>query len=542
MKKIISLLLISIFIITLAPTVFAEGEVVIVSPEDGSHVSSLEEIRVSADSSVTEVIFEFDGKVIEKKSESGEISFSASALDLYAGVHTINVYGVLPDGSLASAKSTFTLISEQKITGYSNDFNEGFKYDDDKKITEYPENTTVSLSTDDGKSSYVLMTEGKDGMENGAVEVHLNGTATNGWGGTYLQFVTSKTNNKYPSYIVCTEFDLKMSANNITFADEFKTSGNTSFFFPAQKQFLTTGGKVEGTDYSYKAGEWMHIKIIMDFKTRNAVLYIDDEYVTTVAKAVPQDGDLHVARLRVTASSATAAESASYVIDNIDIYSYYSYSGIKSICAATEDGDKTDFVPVNSSAIKLLMNENLKAESITEENVTLLVNGSPVKTTPQYDAESNVVSLPLSENLPYGAEIEAVLSDKVQFWDGRSVSLDAKAYLKTESSGFAFTGASFKSLGNKVLSKKQLIAGNEVSCDFQFTNNTEDATPVLLILTVSDGNRIIKVVPKTVSVLPGSDTYSVPTTVPDAENLTLTAIACDSFTTLKAVSDIITVK
>jgi len=541
-KKIISLLLISIFIITLAPTVFAEGEVVIVSPEDGSIISSLDEILVSADASVMEVIFEFDGKVIEKKSESGELSFSASALDLYAGVHNITIYGVLPGGSLASAKSTFTFTSDQKITGYSHNFNEGFKYDEDKKITSFPEGITAELPISGDKSAYALMAEGKDGMENGAVELHLNGTATNGWGGTYLQFVTSKTNNKYPSYIVCTEFDLKMSANNITFADEFKTSANGSYFFPVQKQFLNTAGKVEGTSFAYKAGEWMHIKIIMDFKTRNAVLYIDDEYVTTVAKAVPQDGDLHVARLRVTASSAATAENANYTLDNIDIYSYYSYSGIKSICAATEDGDKTDFVPVNSSAIKLLMNENLKAESITEENVTLLVNGSPIKTTPQYDAESKTISLPLSEKLPYGAEIEAVLSDKIQFWDGRSVSLNAKAYLKTESSGFAFTGASFKSLGNKVLSKKQLIAGNEVSCDFQFTNNTEDATPVLLILTVSDGNRIIKVVPKTVSVLPGSDTYSVPTTVPDAENLILTAIACDSFTSLKAVSDIITVK
>lgn len=65
MKKIISLLLISIFIMTLAPVVFAEGEVVIVSPKDGSKVSSLEEILVSADSSVTEVILEFDGKIIE---------------------------------------------------------------------------------------------------------------------------------------------------------------------------------------------------------------------------------------------------------------------------------------------------------------------------------------------------------------------------------------------------------------------------------------------------------------------------------------------
>ena len=80
MKKIISLLLISIFIITLAPAVFADGEVAIISPEDGSIISSLDEILVSADASVMEVIFEFDGKVIEKKSESGEISFSAAFL------------------------------------------------------------------------------------------------------------------------------------------------------------------------------------------------------------------------------------------------------------------------------------------------------------------------------------------------------------------------------------------------------------------------------------------------------------------------------
>ena len=93
-----------------------------------------------------------------------------------------------------------------------------------------------------------------------------------------------------------------------------------------------------------------------------------------------------------------------------------------------------------------------------------------------------------------------------------------------------------------MVSKKQLVPGNDLSCDFQFTNVTADPVPVLLIMTVSDGNRIIKVVPKTVSILPGSDTYSVPTTVPDAENLTLTAIACDSFTSLKAISDIITLK
>lgn len=542
MKKIISLLLISIFIMTLAPVVFAEGEVVIVSPKDGSKVSSLEEILVSADSSVTEVILEFDGKIIEKKSESGEISFSASALDLYAGEHNITIYAVLSDGSLVSAKSTFTFTYDLKITGYSNNFNEGFKYGEDKKITEYPAGVNIAHSASGDKSSYALMAQGKDGTEDSAVELFLNGTATNGWGGPYIQFVTNTTNNKYPSYIVCTEFDLKMSANNIIFADEFKTSENGSYFFPEQKMFLNNSGKVQGTNFSYKAGEWMHIKLIMDFKTCKTALYIDDDYVTTVDKTVPLDGNMYVARLRLTAQGATAASDASYTIDNIDIYSYYSYSGIKSISAATEIGDKTDLVPVNSSAIKLLMNEKLKPESITAENVTLLVNGSPVNTTPQYDAESNVISLPLSEQLPYGAEIEAVLSDKIQFWDGRSVSLNAKAFLKTESSGCAFTGASFKSLGNKVVSKKQLVPGNDLSCDFQFTNDTEAPVPVLLIMTVSDGNRIIKVVPKTVSILPGSDTYSVSTTVPDAENLTLTAIACDSFTSLKAISDIITLK
>lgn len=543
MKKIISLLLISIFIMTLAPVVFAEGEVVIVSPKDGSKVSSLEEILVSVDSSVTEVILEFDGKIIERKSESGEISFSASALDLYAGVHNITIYGVLPDGSLVSAKSNFTFTYDMKITGFSNDFNQGFEYDENKKITNTPTGLTIAHTTSGANSSYALMATGKDGTENSAVELFVNGTTTNGWGGPYIQFVTNTTNNKYPSYIVCTEFDLKMSSNEyIAFADEFKTSENSSYFFPEQKMFLNYSGKVQGTNYPYKAGEWMHIKIIMDYKTRKTDLYIDNEYVTTVNNSVPQDGNLYVARLRLTAVGATAAANASYTIDNIDIYSYYSYSGIKSISADTENGDKTDSVPVNSSAIKLLMNEKLKPESITAENVTLLVNGSPVNTTPQYDAESNVISLPLSEQLPYGAEIEAVLSDKIQFWDGRSVSLNAKAFLKTESSGCACTGASFKSLGNKVVSKKQLVPGNSLSCDFQFTNVTADPVPVLLIMTVSDGNRIIKVVPKTVSILPGSDTYSVPTTVPDAENLTLTAIACDSFTSLKAISDIVTLK
>lgn len=545
MKKLLTIFTVFSLLILSAMPVSADNTLNITFPQNGVEVSEITEFTVELSGEYDEIIFQLDGEIIGKCEAEGDIfSLPADPEKLYAGKHTLKVFGIPVGGGLISTESQFLFQRVEKEEKLNEKFNE-INFDSETNVVSggYSSKLRYSAKPDDNPVSTVTAVEGKSGdAEDRAIKISANGGGGDHGQGPYLQYSES---GPYPDNLFVIEADIKPDTNSDRIAVSGSASVGGTFFAGGQKHLFGSGGKIYNSNdtsvsTTYNGGEWVHVKFIYDFAEKNFKFFMNDEFVFEKTNLTSTGfNDFSYMRIAASASSPSASADSAYTIDNLLAYNSFTYSGIKNISAVSEGNEYTENVPVNSESIRLYMYESANEEYITNKYIKFYADGKEIAITSfGYDDELKIITADFDGGLPYGAKLTAEISKDFKLADGKVAGIKAKANIVAEESDFAVVGGKFTSENATVLTPKQLQVGADIKSEFVIKNNIGDNKFALIVMTIKDGNKIVSVNAKTVEIFAGSNSYYTEANVPRAEKLNISAIVCDGWGSLKPISDI----
>ncbi|MBE7050951.1 MAG: hypothetical protein E7395_00070 [Ruminococcaceae bacterium] len=511
MKKIISLLLTLSLIICVPASVYAEDtvSVSILTPANGITIENTEcTVELDTNGNIDETVIELDGTRID-----GNV-LTESMLTI--GEHTLAVYVIGADGSVASDTSIFNVqksIVNAKFTQNFNDMANGYVADASTIILygDYNFKTAdyrITFATrwkakPDAYYGRVSAASGPDGDTDYAANITSEVGSTKG--ATSLPSINVqlgssvgvKTSGSF-------EFDLKINPstyiifNAIGVSSAFLKNDNTLRLF--DNYSVTSGGVILGdSEKTYDPSKWQHVKITLEptstctkFKLEMSEKDAQGNWVvhTTVTDTTTASIGERVDGFRIYYGGGAGMGLS---LDNVKVSEAPTYTGINKITYMYDTEESTDKYPdvTKLTALKLYMNEKLTASDLTgmveitdSNNVVIPASALEV------DAANNAIIASVSQKLDVNAAYK-VLVDLSANYPGTVLETD-KSHItfKTAADSYDVTGIDY-SVGSTRLITAAQLKGKKLSATVHFSNSEIDVQRVTVVLAVRSGKKLV---------------------------------------------------
>lgn len=200
-----------------------------------------------------------------------------------------------------------------------------------------------------------------------------------------------------------------------------------------------------------EAGRWYSIKIVDDFTACTTTsdkckrsIFIDGKFAKsgTPSESAEKASGYEYVRIALiknsnwTEEQVAAGERSAFAVDNVNLYTLVSIPAATDISYTKNDASVTvsKVVPCDASSITVTFDRAFDAETMTAENVKLIVNGEDTNSAVAYDAVNNKLTVtPPADTLTKYADAKITLSSNIKIKTliatqalGKEVAIDLK--------------------------------------------------------------------------------------------------------------------
>lgn len=200
-----------------------------------------------------------------------------------------------------------------------------------------------------------------------------------------------------------------------------------------------------------EAGRWYSIKIVDDFTACTTTsdkckrsIYIDGKFAKsgTPSESAEKASGYEYVRIALiknsnwTEEQVAAGERSAFAVDNVNLYTLVSIPAATDISYTKNDASVTasKVVPCDASSITVTFDRAFDADTMTAENVKLIVNGEDTNSAVAYDAVNNKLTVtPPANTLTKYADAKITLSSNITIKTliatqalGKEVAIDLK--------------------------------------------------------------------------------------------------------------------
>ena len=533
MKKIISIVLILIFLVSSLPS-YAAGQTLNI--EDGETLYSLPEYFTVSGAYGSTVIYYLNGNLLGRGDEFGDIEVP----DLAYGKYELKA--VLISGSRAEEVSANFNYAKRAVTQSQSEDFDVFYVDAETPVPDErvsAEVARVGFSLQNAYNADVYYAPGQSGEEgDGALKIEVN---TDEKLVAYNAYFESTKFKGYTDGITELEFDIKFASDE---ADQIRFTD--PHLWPGAGTDLIKDGKWGGTQIAVGT-DWSHIKIINDslsdkvsFELNgvtivdradypNSSSYINDAVRFTLVQEIPR----------------TPGETrAGFTIDNFRAENSKIYEGILGVTAvaAGEETAVGETVPTYAEKIRVHFSDALAPSTVSEETVSLKTSyGKNISLADvSYISEDNVISIVPSGSLSQGETYVVRVSGDVEYSDGVMFENAYEANFSTEKE-YIKNDVTITSNSNSLYIPEQIRRGKPLVATVNYEvldSNIESAT---YILTARKDGRLVAITSSTVSFSEGEEgTFEFGfDSETDVSGCQIQLIVCDSLEKLNALDKFI---
>lgn len=200
-----------------------------------------------------------------------------------------------------------------------------------------------------------------------------------------------------------------------------------------------------------EAGRWYSIKIVDDFTACTTTsdkckrsIYIDGKFAKsgTPSESAEKASGYEYVRIALiknsnwTEEQVAAGERSAFAVDNVNLYTLVSIPAATDISYTKNDASVkvSKVVPCDASSITVTFDRAFDADTMTAENVKLIVNGEDTNSAVAYDAVNNKLTVtPPANTLTKYADAKITLSSNITIKTliatqalGKEVAIDLK--------------------------------------------------------------------------------------------------------------------
>lgn len=200
-----------------------------------------------------------------------------------------------------------------------------------------------------------------------------------------------------------------------------------------------------------EAGRWYSIKIVDDFTACTTTsdkckrsIFIDGKFAKlgTPSESAEKASGYEYVRIALiknsnwTEEQVAAGERSAFAVDNVNLYTLVSIPAATDISYTKNDASVTasKVVPCDASSITVTFDRAFDADTMTAENVKLIVNGEDTNSAVAYDAVNNKLTVtPPADTLTKYADAKITLSSNIKIKTliatqalGKEVAIDLK--------------------------------------------------------------------------------------------------------------------
>ena len=200
-----------------------------------------------------------------------------------------------------------------------------------------------------------------------------------------------------------------------------------------------------------EAGKWYKIKVVDDFTACTTTsdkckrsIFIDGKFAKsgTPSESAEKASGYEYVRIALiknsnwTEEQVAAGERSAFAVDNVNLYTLVSIPAATDISYTKNDASVTasKVVPCDASSITVTFDRAFDADTMTAENVKLIVNGEDTNSAVAYDAVNNKLTVtPPADTLTKYADAKITLSSNITIKTliatqalGKEVAIDLK--------------------------------------------------------------------------------------------------------------------
>jgi len=457
----------------------------VLSPADNAVINIGDPIAVSATAPVgTTVKFLIDGEEKESKvSENGYVNASIPTAELTEGRKSVDVVAVFTDGTTQTISRNISLKGfvkrhymkmtnfEKKSDAYRSEVN---TYTLSWQLSAHLENTkyvsarsTEVFDRAEGDKAFMVKITPKISAE--TFPMAASGTGiVDIWN---FNSATSKPETKVSrvGQISVFEFDVMFPE-----VSDFGLCVRPSNY---RVDTVFKSGKLpDGTPI--EPGKWYSVKVVDDFTACTKVtdkckrsIYIDGKFAKNGTSSESEEASSGYEYVRIalikdtnwTEEQVAAGERSAFAVDNINIYTLVSIPNATDISYTKNDASATmsKVVPCDASSITVTFDRAFGADSMTAENVKLMVNGEDTASAVAYDAETNKLTVtPPAGTLTEYANAKIVLGSNVTVKTliaAQALGKEVAINLKIGDTENCFYGVTFTKTETDVVGKYEII-------------------------------------------------------------------------------------
>ncbi len=292
---------------------------------------------------------------------------------------------------------------------------------------------------------------------------------------------------------------------------------------------LNPSGKIQGTDYSYPANEWMSFKIIADIDNSRWDVYLDGEKIVDgVSMVANQYQTKDMVRFTMIERSAKTGGQprGGFSLDNTRFYRLIDVPAVTSAAFIKAGAEvASSVIPSDAASVKLYMSD--KYNSVTDSDVVVLVDGAE---TPHGGAslEGNAVVVGLPSGIAAGAQVDVVLKGTLAISD-----VGVKPVVQDTLYSFYVSDEE-----NLYVSQPQVsVEGSVATAVVTVANGVNTDRAVSMVIAAYEGNRLVDIKLETFDIFAlSSEDKDISLTVPAGAD-SVKAMVWDSFETLRPITN-----
>lgn len=530
-KKILGLLIIVTLISMVPLPSFAQVEAEIISPQNGATVQADFTTVEFYASGGTVVLIKLDGETVGKVVSEGlnEYKFDKN-LEIGQHILTLCAYD---STDTVTAASVFTVEYQANETVVNVPFNGG-----DRGGVVIQSKSLIAGTDKNGENVLIAPTilEGSNGEANGSIGYYINTPieelSINSISGSYYYL----SNNSWTMKKFTLQYDLLLMKPG---SFEIETRGPNGFGWPGARNLFGFDGKITGTDYEYPVGEWMTVRHDIDLTVTPPThkTYINDELVIS-ATDTNKFADITQIKFQYYVNHADTPQG--FAIDNLLLTQDVHKNGFGEVTYEDADGN---LIPAKNNVIeketnKILLACDMRLTQADAAKAEVYADGERLAIEKAIIDSDGNVSLTFSEHLPDKSDIKILLKDS-----GSNETLVKT--LKTDTADFGIGNILFWCDSGELFESAQLANTQNVQAAVTLKNITATDKSGVLLLVAYEGNEVVRLSAKSVTIPAGTMTQSEVVNFSDTEFSDKAEIEChfiDSYRTRKVLSKVYGVK
>ncbi len=502
MKKIISLILIGIMLISSCLIIEAAGSVSLNLPD--KIYSNITELEAICDDSLSEVTFRLDGKVLGTSAD-GILPIESGTIT--PGYHTLEAVALYSDDSAAVDKKYINVY--KAFDEVANPFTLGSQWNvADNAVTEIPDPFDSSNTENVYKVGFSSsQKQQKFTLESG-----------------------KEFNCQYGDIV---KTSVSLSADS---ASDFKNDGHLGF--------IITGTTLDGTSLNYNTAidvgfgngslrpnnnSWVTVPSDYTEIPATAKAWNKYEFCYAIGRGRDGDADYVPNKLSVYKNGTPIFEDHAFLIKDssainkitgialfergrkmplyfkdISVAHYMADYGVEDISYSEADSwiSVTDGkISSEAENLKLKFASSMSKQSLTASNISLVSDkGTKTISSVTPNTDGSEITLTVAEGFEKGEKLSLVLSENIQKVSGDEVGEKLYISLETEAAPLTPSSVDYSKSGEALVAATQIKNGDSISVTFDLDiPASEPDNKVVAYLCVRENNRLVSITPKEIT-------------------------------------------